>query len=110
MLHRQQAALAMLECIIFSLLVMLVGIVLGQRFRVLILVPGVAVLLPIAIGVATFSHEGLGTTLLLAVLTVGTLQIGYLLGVGFRYALVAARIGGLRSRGGPQPARRPSAY
>jgi hypothetical protein len=84
--------------------------VLGQRFRVLILVPAMAVLLPMAIGVATFSRQGLETTVLLTALTVGTLQIGYLLGVCFRYSLAAARIGGLRSRGGPLPARRPTAY
>jgi hypothetical protein len=99
----------MLECIIFTLLGLLVGTVLGQRFRVLVLVPAMAVLLPMAIGVAAFSHQGLETIALLTALTVGTLQIGYLLGVAVRHSLATARIGGLRSRAEPHPARR-SAY
>jgi hypothetical protein len=67
---------------IFILLGLLVGTVLGQRFRVLVLVPAMAVLLPMAIGVAAFSQKGLETIALVTALTVGTLQIGYLLGVG----------------------------
>jgi hypothetical protein len=96
----------MLECIMLSLLGLLVGIVLGQRFRVLVLVPAMAVLLPTAIGVAALSHQGLETIALLTALAVGALQIGYLLGVGIRHSLAAARIGGLRSRAEPHPARR----
>jgi hypothetical protein len=92
----------------FPLLSLLAGMVLGQRFRVLVLVPAMAVVLPIAIGAAAASHQGLGTIVLLGTLSVASLQIGYLLGVGIRHALAGARISGLRSRAvsGLNPVRR----
>jgi hypothetical protein len=87
----------MLTFITFALISLLLGMVLGQRFRVLALVPVIAVWLPVAIGVGIARYGEFGTTLLLAALAVAGLQIGYLAGVAIRYSLVAARTSGLRT-------------
>jgi hypothetical protein len=71
--------------------------VLGQRFRVLALVPAFAVSVLVVIAVGTAHSEGLGRTTLLAALAVASLQIGYLVGVAIRYSLAAARTSGLRT-------------
>jgi len=98
----------MLTLLTFVLISLLVGMVLGQRFKVLVLVPAIAVWLPVAIGVGIAHSEELGPTVLLAALAVASLQIGYLVGVGIRYSLAAARASGLRTASlpGSQPARR----
>lgn len=104
-LQGKEIALTILGCTIFHLLGLLVEIVLNQRFGLLVLTPAMAVLLPMAVGVPAFSQKGLEIAFVTA-LTVGTLQIGYLLGAGILISYAVARIGGLRSRAEPHPARR----
>jgi hypothetical protein len=87
----------MLSYITFALIGLLAGMVLGQRFKVLALVPAIVVSLPMAIGVGVARYGELGPTLLLAALAIAGLQVGYLLGIGIRYSLAAARISGLRT-------------
>jgi hypothetical protein len=87
----------MLTFVTFALISLLGGMVLGQRFKVLALVPAIAVSLPVAIGVGIAHSDGFGRTVLLAALAVASLQIGYLLGVAIRYSLAAARTSGLRT-------------
>jgi hypothetical protein len=67
--------------ILFSLLA---GIILGQWFKVAILIPGMAVYLLIAIGLATAHAETLSWTALTSVAGGCALQIGYLAGTAFR--------------------------
>jgi hypothetical protein len=97
----------MLTFITFGLISLLAGMVLGQRFKVLAVVPAIAAWLLVAIGYGMAHSEGLGSTVLLAALAVASLQIGYLAGVAIRYSLAAARTSGLRtaSVNGPQPTR-----
>lgn len=79
-----------------TILALLTGMVLGMRFKVLILVPAIACVLPIALGVGIVRDHAFGPATLIAVAAVASLQIGYLVGVGIRYALVAARLSGRR--------------
>jgi len=96
-----------LTFITFGLITLLAGMVLGQRFRVLAVVPAIAASLLVAIGFGIAQSEGLGRTVLLAALAVASLQIGYLLGIAIRYSLAAARTSGLRAASvhGSQPTR-----
>jgi hypothetical protein len=87
----------MLTYITFALISLLLGMVLGQRFKVLALVPVIAVWLPVATGTGIVRYGEFGPTLLLAALAVAGLQIGYLAGVAIRFSLAAERTSGLRS-------------
>lgn len=87
----------MLTFITFGLISLLVGMVLGQRFKVLAVVPAMAASLLVTIGIGIAHSEGLGRTVLLVALAVASLQIGYLVGVAIRYSLAAARTSGLRT-------------
>jgi hypothetical protein len=79
---------------LFSALIsLLIGIVLAQRFRVLILAPAFLLTLALAVGTGlarTDAAWSIGSTAL--VIIVG-LQIGYLLGSGLRNVLVYIRAG-----------------
>jgi len=89
------------------LISLLGGMVLGQRFKVLAVVPAIAISMLVAIGYGIAHSDGLGRTVLLAALAVASLQIGYLVGVAVRYSLAAAHTSGLRSASvhGSQPTR-----
>lgn len=69
----------------------LVGMVLGQRFGVLILVPATAVGLALAIGYALANGDRLLLVVQIGAATVASLEVGYLLGIGLRHLLVAGR-------------------
>ena len=95
----------MLTFITSGLICLLVGMVLGQRFKVLALAPAIAVSLVVAIGIG-IAHSGeLARAVLLAAVAVASLQIGYLAGVAIRYSLAAGRASGLRTASlqGSQP-------
>jgi hypothetical protein len=98
----------MLTFITFALICLLAGMVLGQRFKVLAVVPAIATSSLVAIGFGIAHSEGLGRTILLAALAVASLQIGYLLGVAIRYSLAAGRTSGLRTA--PIHASRPTRH
>ena len=87
----------MLTFVTFALICLLAGMVLGQRFKVLAVVPAIAASTLVTIGFGIAHSEGIGRTILLAALAVASLQIGYLVGVAIRYSLAAARTGGLRT-------------
>jgi hypothetical protein len=97
----------MLTFMTFGLISLLAGMVLGQRFKVLAVVPAMAASSVVAIGFGIAHSEGPGGTVLLAALAVASLQIGYLAGIAIRYALAATRTSGLHTASvdGPQPTR-----
>jgi hypothetical protein len=78
------------------LLSLLAGMVLGQRFKVMILVPLSAAALVATVVARASAGDGLWHVLLNAAIVVTSLQIGYLIGVGARYALIVSRAGRLR--------------
>ena len=75
-----------------ALVSFLAGTVLGMRFRVLVLVPAIACVLPIALTIGISRQHELGSVLFLAAATVVSLQIGFFAGIAIRYSLAAARM------------------
>jgi hypothetical protein len=73
------------------LICLLIGAVLGQRFKVLVLTPAMALAATAAVG---FTHADTIWQILGSVLVVTTsLQIGYFCGVGIRYLMATTRTG-----------------
>jgi hypothetical protein len=88
---------------IFSLLA---GLVLGQRFRVLVLLPAIALVLGVA-GVGMAHADGIWWTALTAAAAVTALQIGYLIGLVVWQIPVIGRVGRAATPlSGSAPARR----
>jgi hypothetical protein len=76
--------------VMLLLICLLVGVVLGQRLRVLVLMPATVLVL---VATAGFAHAGTFWQILGAALVTATsLQIGYLVGAGIHSFLAAARI------------------
>lgn len=94
--------------VILSIISMLAGMVLGQRFKVLVLVPALGATLVVGVAVGAAQARGLWPTVLMAVAAIGSLQIGYLAGIGTRHLLAALRTGGLRNAFRPAPTRMPA--
>ena len=70
---------------------LLLGVALGQRFKVLVLVPAIALVVVFSIVVGVARADGYWPIALTAVVATVSLQIGYLLGIGMRYLLVGVR-------------------
>jgi hypothetical protein len=97
----------MMTSLIISLLA---GMVLGQRFKVLILLPAIGFAVIVAIGAGIAQGDHFWSIVLLAVAVTVALQIGYLLGTGIRSFIVAGRASRLFRPSVPTPAavRRPA--
>ena len=76
---------------IFAVISMLIGMVLGQRFKVLVLLPAVAIVLPLTIAMEVARADPPGPIALISIAVIASLQIGYLVGTGIRHFVVAAR-------------------
>jgi hypothetical protein len=76
---------------LFALICLLVGMTLGQRFKVLILLPAIALTLVVAIGVGIARADAPWAVVLAAAAAIASLQIGYLGGVGILHLAVVAR-------------------
>ncbi len=87
---------------------LLVGMLLAQRFKVLVLVPVILLTLVFAIGAGIARADGVWAVGSTAAVTIVGLQIGYLLGIGIRHLIVLARASCLRtaSLGSSLPTRR----
>jgi hypothetical protein len=68
---------------------LLVGMVLGQRFKVLVLLPAIGFALLLAIGGGIVRADSAWWIVLMAAAAATALQIGYIIGVGIRHVLVA---------------------
>jgi uncharacterized membrane protein YqgA involved in biofilm formation len=80
-----------------TLIGLLAGMVLAQRFKVLVLLPIILAVLVVAIGVASARPQATWTTGQTVFLIVMGLQIGYLFGIGIRYVMVLAHGGQRRA-------------
>jgi hypothetical protein len=91
----------------FLSIALLIGMVLGQRFKVLVLLPALTFVLVAAVALGISRSEGFWPTAGLAAAAIATLEIGYLAGIWVRHALAAARISGRRAGlpVAPQPIR-----
>jgi hypothetical protein len=80
-----------------ALISLLVGMVLAQRFRVLILAPLFLLTLLIALAVGMVRSDAAWSLGLTAGVTIIGLQVGYMLGIGIRHLLALGRLSRLRS-------------
>jgi hypothetical protein len=73
-----------------SLISFLFGAALGQRFKVLVLVPAMAIIIAFSIG-AGLTQAQPWWIVLMAVTASACLQFGYFAGIGIRYVLTDTR-------------------
>lgn len=66
---------------ILPIVMLLLGMVLGQRFKVLVLVPVMAFIVLVAIGAGVARGQGFLPETLMAVAAIAGLQIGFLAGI-----------------------------
>jgi hypothetical protein len=71
---------------------MLIGAVLGQHCKVLILVPAIVIGSTIILAFSMAHNNNLWPTLLVMALTISALQIGYLIGSVIRFVIAGARV------------------
>jgi hypothetical protein len=94
------------------LISLLFGMVLGQRFRVLVVLPAIGLAWMVVISIGIVRGDAAWPIILLAVAVSVGLQIGYLVGIGIRVAMVTARASRLHAaaRAGSVPTRRRTLY
>lgn len=66
---------------------LLAGMALGQRFKVIVLWPTAMVASALVVGVGIAHADSAWSIVLLTLTSISCLQIGYLAGIGIRYAL-----------------------
>ena len=74
-----------------SIICLLAGLVLGQRLKVLVLVPATALIAALAIIGGLVGGSTFRSVLLVAVGAAVSLQVGYLLGLGINQVLIGVR-------------------
>jgi hypothetical protein len=97
--------------IVLSTISLLVGALLGQRFKVMVLMPATAIVLVIAVGTGVTHAYTAWSIILMAVAAATSMQIGYLIGIGVHHVLAAAlssRSPSLVSRTASTPVRHPA--
>jgi hypothetical protein len=72
-----------------AIISLLVGMVLGQRFKVLMLLPAIVFALGLAIGGGVVRADSAWWIVLMAATAATALQIGYIIGIGIHHVLVA---------------------
>jgi hypothetical protein len=78
---------------IFLLIIwLLVGVFVGQRYKVLVLIPTMA--LAVTVTLAPTHFQTVWQIFSEVLLTTTTLQVGYLIGVGIRYLMAVNRMPG----------------
>jgi len=75
------------------ILYLLLGLLLGQQFKVLILVPATAVVAALTIFVDISRGDTFWLIAIMVVVGIVSLQIGYLLGIGIHELLVSVHVG-----------------
>lgn len=87
---------------------LLVGMLVGQRFRVLVLLPSILLSAAFTIGVGLAHAEANWMIVAMTVLATVSMQIGYLLGATAHHLMLLARASRISSRSlpGPLPWRR----
>ena len=85
---------------------LLVGAVLAQRFKVLVLLPSTAIVFMAAAIIGLMQSLAIGSTMLVAAAGSASMQAGYLFGLGLRYLLEARSTESSQSVGASASARR----
>jgi hypothetical protein len=76
--------------IILAMVSLLVGAVLGQHFKVMILIPAIVIGLVVAVVTGITNANAAWSIVLMAVASATSMQIGYLVGIGIRHLLAVA--------------------
>jgi hypothetical protein len=77
---------------LLAMTAMLIGALLGLRFKVLILVPAIVIGSAATLGIGMAHSNSLWFTLLAMVLAITALQMGYLGGAIIRFVIAGARV------------------
>jgi hypothetical protein len=77
--------------IMVLLVCLLTGVVLGQRFKVLMLLPATVPALLFALLIIAMHGATVGRLLAAALIATASLQIGYLVGIGLRHLIIVER-------------------
>jgi hypothetical protein len=80
-----------------ALLSLLTGLTLGMRCKVLVLLPVIACVVPLAITVSLLEGGSAWSMFPAVVMPLVGVQLGYLAGIGIRYSLALARLSRLRN-------------
>jgi hypothetical protein len=80
-----------------TIISLLVGMVLAQRFKVLVLFPVIALALVFAGGAAMARPDATWSFIVTSLLTIVGLQAGYLFGIGVRHLMVLVRVSRYRA-------------
>ena len=93
-----------------SIVCLLAGLVLGQRFKVLVLVPATGLMVVLTVGGGLAGGYAFRFLVFVAVAAAVSLQVGYLLGPGIHQVLIGIRaiLTNANSVADPAPARRPA--
>lgn len=93
---------------LIAVISLLAGMVLGQRFKVLALLPAIGLLAIVCVGSGMAQGESLSATALTAIAAIVSVQLGYLLGLSIRHLLATMHASRLRatSFANPLPTRR----
>jgi hypothetical protein len=93
-----------------GILSLLAGMVLGQRFKILIVALAILIVVPVVAGVGVVFGETPRLIGLSAATAIVCLQVGYLVGIILRQVLLTSRLGRLRAASpmSTLPARRSS--
>jgi hypothetical protein len=97
--------------IILSMVSLLIGAVLGQGFRVIVLMPATAIVLVLAVGTGAAHAHTAWMFVLMTATTATSMQIGYFIGIGIRHLVAAAlssRSASLNSTAASTAARHPA--
>jgi hypothetical protein len=78
--------------IILAMTAIIIGALLGQRFKVFILVPAIAIGSAATFGIGMAHNNSLWSIVLTMVLAMSALQMGYLGGVIIRFVSAGARV------------------
>src|ERR1700674_24683 len=76
--------------ITLSIVSLLVGAVLGQHFRVMVLIPATVALLVIAVATGITQAQTAWSIVLMVATSATGMQIGYFIGIGIRHVLAVA--------------------
>jgi hypothetical protein len=79
---------------VLALMTALCGMALGQRCKVVVILPVMAGVLPVAVCIGLAQGLSVWMTAMTYIAASASLQMGYLAGVCIRYALAAARLRG----------------
>jgi len=83
----------------------LVGAVLAQRFKIMVLIPAIATVLTLAVGIGVTNAHTAWSIVLTAAAAATSMQIGYLIGISIHDVLAAASSSSAPSTSARHPAR-----